>query len=523
MDRKSRRNSILKPSLNQETFVDYEEEITENFTFSRRKSMKRVSFAGRDEVKEFQKHEALTVEKLEKALSQIQNDSGIKETECNFPTKLDIQTNPETDKENLRKSVILSHIPPTEDDMEITTTTSVFSNIQQLTMLQPVEMDLSSNSLPEVQVPSDAAELNQTAHDAEQFADISKEMDLSTQEIRTVEMTDKTVCSSPATKFVLSENEKTTIINKEMEISYQDMETVEKNGEMFCSSTSVHIRTSENETKEVQMTIDEVSTVFDHTALASQKVVHCDISIKDVECVPVDIPKAVIPYYYDESSEFSYVSKAYGWSVTRNENELSMMKLCDSFTLKFLLGNEYLNHNFRHFVIEEVEVDTNKEMPSKWARFGLTVLENTVDSCDYKSVCSSTEDLAKFLRLVQEHIDIFQQFMFEDSSTFELMTNPRSLQVDIENMKLSFELSNLENLLLIQVTLTLNPIFPLSAKDVAIVNVIGKANKTELSNMISTISPSGQYLTRVAECIEDFLKFQKMKNDYGVFRSDKEL
>ena len=42
---------ILKPSLNQETFVDYEEEITENFTFSRRKSMKRVSFAGRDEVK----------------------------------------------------------------------------------------------------------------------------------------------------------------------------------------------------------------------------------------------------------------------------------------------------------------------------------------------------------------------------------------------------------------------------------------------------------------------------------------
>jgi len=37
--------------LNQETFADYEEDITENFTFSRRKSMKRVSFAGRDEVK----------------------------------------------------------------------------------------------------------------------------------------------------------------------------------------------------------------------------------------------------------------------------------------------------------------------------------------------------------------------------------------------------------------------------------------------------------------------------------------
>jgi len=163
------------------------------------------------------------------------------------------------------------------------------------------------------------------------------------------------------------------------------------------------------------------------------------------------------------------------------------------------------------------------EMPNKWARFGLTVLENTVDNYNYKSICSSTEDLVKFLHLVQEHVDIFQQFMFDDSTTFELMTNPRSLQVDIENMKLSFELSNLENLILTQVTLTLNPIFPLSAKDVAIVDVIGNVNKTELSNMISTISPSGQYLTRVAECIEDFLKFQQTKNDYGVFRSDKEL
>ena len=162
-------------------------------------------------------------------------------------------------------------------------------------------------------------------------------------------------------------------------------------------------------------------------------------------------------------------------------------------------------------------------MPNKWARFGLTVLENTVDNSNYKSICSSTEDLVKLLHLVQEPVEVFQQFMFEDSSTFELMTNPRSLQVDIENMKLAFELSNLENLLLTQVTLTLNPTFPLSAKDVAIVNVIGNANRTELSNMISTISPSGQYLTRVAECIEDFLKFQQIKNDYGVFRSDKEL
>lgn len=162
-------------------------------------------------------------------------------------------------------------------------------------------------------------------------------------------------------------------------------------------------------------------------------------------------------------------------------------------------------------------------MPNKWARFGLTILENTIDSCNLKSSCSSTQDLVKLLHQVQNYIQTFQVFLLQDSRKFELMTNPRSLKVDIDNEKLSFELSNLENLLLIQITLTLNAVFPLSAKDVVIINVYGNTNKTELSNMIYTIRPNEKYLTRVAECIEDFLKFIPTNNDRRVLDITREV
>lgn len=316
--------------------------------------------------REFQKHEALTVEKLEKALSQIQNESGVKETESNFSKELDIQMDLETDKENLKKNVTVFHPAPENDEMEITT--SVVSTIQHLTVLQKtivqtVEMDVSTSSLPEAQI-LDSPDLNQTAQNAEQFANISKDMEMSMQEIVTVEMKDQTVCASPITDFPLPENKTISVVNKEMEISYQEIEIIKKDEEVVCSTSHIHFQSSENEIKEIQMTVDEVTTVTDHTSLVNQKNVHYDISTKNVECAPINDPKSnskvIIPDYYDESSEFSRVSKAYGWCVTRSENELSMQKLCNSFSMKFILGNEYLNQNCRHFVIEEIEVDTMK-------------------------------------------------------------------------------------------------------------------------------------------------------------------
>ena len=82
----------------------------------------------------------------------------------------------------------------------------------------------------------------------------------------------------------------------------------------------------------------------------------------------------------------------------------------------------------------------------------------------------------------------FFEFVLEDAIKFEMITNPRSLRVDLENSNISFELSNLENKIWLKITISLNPLFPLSATSVEIQNISGNTNIKELVNMICNIS-----------------------------------
>lgn len=138
------------------------------------------------------------------------------------------------------------------------------------------------------------------------------------------------------------------------------------------------------------------------------------------------------------------------------------------------------------------------------------LLENTIEENNLSKTCSTTQDLPKFLYAVDEHIRIFLKFISEDSCKFEALVNPRSIRLSVDYSQLTFELSNLENLFWIRITLKLNLIFPLMAEEVTIENVLKDSFKRadELHNMILTIRPNGLYLTHVAECINDFLKFR---------------
>lgn len=147
-------------------------------------------------------------------------------------------------------------------------------------------------------------------------------------------------------------------------------------------------------------------------------------------------------------------------------------------------------------------------MTNKWAVLGLTILENTLESIG----CKTTENLDKFLESVKVQTDQFAEFIAYDADRFELMCNPRTLKVNTEDLVMSFELCNIENIVLIRVTLRLAAVFPLKVEDVAIENLMGQIAHAELTNMICNIRPNGRYLTRVASCIEDFLKCLSMKS-----------
>jgi len=154
----------------------------------------------------------------------------------------------------------------------------------------------------------------------------------------------------------------------------------------------------------------------------------------------------------------------------------------------------------------------------------LAILENSLENSNLKEVCSSTQDLPKLMHIVEEVIRIFLDFVTEDSPKFELLANPRSIKFDTDYSKfnLTFELSNLENLFWVRISLNLITAFPLSAKDVIIESILGTVNKTELTNMIFNIRPSSLYLTRIAECIEDFLKFRSKNNEHKILNRARE-
>lgn len=162
-------------------------------------------------------------------------------------------------------------------------------------------------------------------------------------------------------------------------------------------------------------------------------------------------------------------------------------------------------------------------MEHKWTRFGLMILENSLENSNLREVCGNTQDLAKLMHVVEEHSRMFIDFATKDSLKFEMLVNPRSIKFDADycNFNLTFESSNLENLSWVRISLNLIPRFPLSAKDILIESLLGMVNKAEITNMISNIRPSTLYLTRIAACVEDFLKFRSTNNERKMLNYEK--
>lgn len=63
---------------------------------------------------------------------------------------------------------------------------------------------------------------------------------------------------------------------------------------------------------------------------------------------------------FDELYDFNRLIKEFRWEATRRECELTLSRFSRCLTLKFTLSNEFLFQNVRHFVVDDIEVDTEK-------------------------------------------------------------------------------------------------------------------------------------------------------------------
>lgn len=533
MDKENRRNSILKSAMipsNQPPVFEYEEDQTENFTSSRRKSFKkRVSFAGRDEIKEFQKHEVLTVQKLEKVLSQLQD-----ETEF---SKMGEIAGWHSEKENIgQQTLVLREISIIHDNMEITSLASIecdtIKSIAQeieprkisweydcmdITSIANDECNKSESSVQEV-------EMEVCSDSVVQISGVAADEEHATIEELTL------LCPQP----ILVENNFCFGKNP-MEISVQQVEIpiVQEDTIPSCMSKNATVKQSREECHETYEKMVEdmnpncslglLKTILNETEFISTELVQSDSCMLQ-KCNGIQEPVQEMKcFYFNESNECSLLAKEFNWEVAFFDSLLVFTKIHSYLTLKLKLDAEYTYQNVKHYVVEDIEIDTRKDVDKKWTRFGLMILENSLENINLREACSNTQDLPKLMYIVEEHTRMFIDFATEDSQKFELLANPRSIRFDAgySDFNVTFESSNLENLSWVRISLNLIPRFPLSAKDISVESILGIVNKTELTNMISNIRPSTLYLTRIAECVEDFLKFQSVGNETRMFNCAK--
>ncbi len=460
--------------------------------------------------REFQKHEVLTVEKLEKALTKLDNDS--QHTE-------DAESCWACEKENMEQKLLEKvEINQCSDDMEVTTIVCVSNQSQSESIIEQVDMEVSASSLVQIHdaIAGDCSNSTNKVLPIISLAspDVIK-MKYSFSEQISLESTSITIeeVSMPAVEECKIEN----ITECKLETKKESDKTTR-----YFSTSAVFPEQNKTESK---MTCVEISENIynDHEFPPFQETVKNKIFIPSQDFSTV------------ESSEFTELIKKFSWKMEISENEMVLSKTHNYLILRLKLDYEYHYQNVKHYIVEDIEVDTKKgiikyvpefrhktltnifgllkDMEDKWSRFGLLVLENTLENCNVKGLCTSTQDLPKLLHVVEEYTHSLLEFVLEDSPKFEMLANPRSIKFDTGDSKLTFELSNLENLFWIRITLNLIPVFPLVAKDVIIESILGSVNNVELSNMISTIRPKGLYLTRIAECIEDFLKFRTTSNE----------
>ncbi|XP_057364623.1 uncharacterized protein LOC130685345 [Daphnia carinata] len=522
MDKENRTNSILKPTTNPSNQLpgfEYEEEQTENFTFSRRKSFKkRVSFAGRDEIKEFQKHEVLTVQKLEKVLNQLQD-----ETEF---LKMNELGGWDSEKENIdQQTLVLREISVAHDYMEITSLATIeCDTIKSIAQeIESREMSSGYDCMDITTIASDESNKNETTVQEVEMEVCSDSVVQISGVITVKNHTATEEFTLPCIQPILIENNFCCGKNS-MEISVPEVEIpiVQENTIPSCMPKEVTVKQSSKECHEMIMedvntncssellkpTLNEAGVIISEMVQPDSCMLQKFSSIQE----PVQEVKSLCS---DDSNEFLLLAKQFNWEVLFFDSLLVFSKIHDYLTLKLKLDAEYTYQNVKHYVVEDIEIDTRKDVEQKWTRFGLMILETSLENSNLREVCSNTQDLPKLMYVVEEHTRMFVDFATEDSLKFELLANQRSIRfhAGYSDFNVTFESSNLENLSWVRISLNLFPRLPLSAKDISVESILGIVNKAEITNMISNIRPSTLYLTRIAECVEDFLKFRSVDNE----------
>ena len=291
--------------------------------------------------REFQIHEVLTIDKLEKALNKLQDETLLSNIDA---------SGWDCEKENIlqqteKKTEFLSQC----DDMEITSITTLEIG-QTDSAVQEIEMEVSASSLT---LPHDATVLG----------------DCVTQEE-----------SANCSRMIIIEDNFTSVKNLGNETSMQEMEMSTVQEEASCASKSEKLVQPFEAPQESRVVAVKNSSpqhspsiVLEVETVEVSTMCHRSIELKSSSpqkkftCVQQEsfdeMKETVAPYpdfSSEELSDFILLAKEFNWKIELFESLLVLSKVKNYLVLKFKLDREYNHQKVKHYIIEDIDIDTRK-------------------------------------------------------------------------------------------------------------------------------------------------------------------
>jgi hypothetical protein len=289
--------------------------------------------------REFQVHEVLTIDKLEKALNKLQDETLLSNIDA---------SGWDCEKENIlqqteKKTEFLSQC----DDMEITSITTVEIG-QNGSVVQEIEMEVSASSLAplhDVTVVEDCVTQEESATSSrmivnkDNFAsvkDLGNETSIQEMEMSAVQ--EETSCASLSEKFV-----------QPMEVS-QEFRGVAVEDSSPCPSIILEVETVKVATIGNQIIELESSSTQKKFTCVHQE------SVDEIKETAVIYPD----FSSEEFGEFILLAKKLNWKIELFESLLVLSKVKNYLVLKFKLDHEYNHQKVKHYNIEDIDIDTRK-------------------------------------------------------------------------------------------------------------------------------------------------------------------
>ena len=252
----------------------------------------------------------MTVEKLEKALNQLANES--QHTE-------DTESGWDCEKENVQQKVHEeTEMHQSDDDMEITTMATLSNGNQIEGAVEQIDMEVSASSL----VPMH--------DDVTLVGDSSK-------------FTEELPTSTIPCKHFSSEQTLESPCIEEIEMAAVEEDKVEQEGTV---KTVESISTS--------TVPEEIIIEAPEKSCSDQEVKFSKGSLLEVKGTMIQ------DFTSEESSEFVGLAKKFKWKIEVLENEIFLSKIHHYITVKLKLEYEYNHQNVKHYIVEDIEVDTKK-------------------------------------------------------------------------------------------------------------------------------------------------------------------